>query len=119
MTVSRRSLLKLTGAGLAVAGTDLGLLVTRGDAAASSAPSGGPFLTTLNGTVALDAPGAGGYRRLKAGPAEPHLVRSELAADAGAPVPRAVAAFAQMTDLHIVDDQSPMRFEFFELLADP
>jgi metallophosphoesterase (TIGR03767 family) len=31
----------------------------------------------------------------------------------------ALAAFAQMTDLHLVDDQSPLRVEFLDRFADP
>jgi len=52
---------------------------------------------------------------------EPHLVRSDLG---GVPDPgrqgrrRTVAAFAQISDVHVVDVQSPMRTEPFDRLED-
>ena len=55
------------------------------------------------------------YRGLIDGPGEPHLVRTELGGSAdgdltpnGAPI----AVIAHLTDLHVIDAQSPARFEF-------
>ncbi|MFI6944375.1 TIGR03767 family metallophosphoesterase [Streptomyces sp. NPDC050418] len=68
--------------------------------------------TTL-ATVA--APGSGqGYRRLGSGPAWPRVVRGEMARvqQGRDGRRRALAAFVQFTDLHIVDAQHPNRYEF-------
>jgi metallophosphoesterase (TIGR03767 family) len=74
------------------------------------------------------------YRGIGTGPGEPHLLREELARDAtsapddddhpfpGPPAPgrRALLVLAHLTDLHLVDVQSPARFEFFNAeWADP
>ncbi|MFL1381548.1 MULTISPECIES: TIGR03767 family metallophosphoesterase [unclassified Nocardiopsis] len=55
-----------------------------------------------------------GYRRLSAGPGWPLEVREDLVpAQAGRDDRRTpLAAFVQLTDLHIVDAQSPVRFEY-------
>jgi metallophosphoesterase (TIGR03767 family) len=68
--------------------------------------------TTLESAAA--PAGGSGYRRLTAGPGWPLVVRPEL----GTPVAgrddrrRGVASFVQFTDQHLVDAQSPMRFEY-------
>jgi metallophosphoesterase (TIGR03767 family) len=111
MELSRRGFLKVTGTGVVVAALDVrGLSGTAGAAV-------GPVPTTLDQTVQLGPPGAGGYCRLVLGPGEPHLLRSELGAVATTPT-RTLAVFAQMTDMHIVDDQSPLRVEFLDRYAD-
>jgi hypothetical protein len=117
--VSRRTLLKVTASGLVVAGFDIIVSPANAHAAtrAASTPVP-PALTTLDATVVPGDAGLGGYRPLAIGSGEPHVVRSELT-DAMTGVTNVVAAFAQMTDLHIVDDQSPARTEFFDYLADP
>ncbi|MFD7918263.1 TIGR03767 family metallophosphoesterase [Streptomyces sp. NPDC059740] len=58
--------------------------------------------------------GTGGYRRLADGPGWRRVVRTELASpDRGREDRRTVlAAFVQFTDLHLVDAQSPLRYEF-------
>ncbi|MFC4602661.1 TIGR03767 family metallophosphoesterase [Rhodococcus kronopolitis] len=58
--------------------------------------------------------GGSGYRTLTAGPGWPMVVRGELAgAQSGREERRRVlASFVQLTDLHILDAQSPMRFEY-------
>lgn len=57
------------------------------------------------------------YRGVAALEGEPHSLRSDLvgaAAAVGIRVPgRRIASFAQVTDLHVSDVQSPARFEFF------
>ncbi|WP_116115954.1 TIGR03767 family metallophosphoesterase [Austwickia chelonae] len=65
------------------------------------------------------APGArlsatGAYRRLTAGPGYPLVVRPQLAAPKTGRDDRrrALASFVQITDVHIIDAQSPMRVEF-------
>ncbi|GIH03765.1 hypothetical protein Rhe02_18320 [Rhizocola hellebori] len=65
--------------------------------------------------------GPGGYKKLQAqyGPAELHLPRTELIdVNCSTVALRPLTAFVQMTDLHIVDDQSPMRFECLNQWAD-
>ncbi|MGH6657425.1 MAG: TIGR03767 family metallophosphoesterase [Actinocrinis sp.] len=97
-------------------------------AAPVTAPDSGfspaaPQGTTLAGTLLAGPPGPGGYRRIRAAPGEPYLLREELATR---PVPRAghatrtsVLAFAHLTDIHLVDDQSPARVEFLDRYNDP
>lgn len=71
---------------------------------------------TLRRTLALGAPDGRGFRRHVPDAGEPWVVRTELA-PAGADREtsrRAVAAFAQFTDMHVQDTQSPARFEFFD-----
>lgn len=68
--------------------------------------------TTLHQAAAPQAPT--GYTRLMAGPGWGLVVREELAAasprrdDTRAPL----ASIVQFTDLHVIDAQSPVRFEF-------
>jgi 3',5'-cyclic AMP phosphodiesterase CpdA len=55
------------------------------------------------------------YRDVVEGPGEPHIVRSELVASPDAdvrPKGEAIAVIAHLTDLHVIDAQSPARFEF-------
>src|SRR5262245_15092588 len=55
----------------------------------------------------------GGYSRLQLGAGEPHVPRTDLSRTI-TPVSFAFTSFAQMTDLHIVDDQSPLRVEWLD-----
>ncbi|MCB0890143.1 MAG: TIGR03767 family metallophosphoesterase, partial [Nocardioidaceae bacterium] len=57
---------------------------------------------------------ASGYSRLYGGPGNPLVVHENLAkAKPGRDDTRTgVASFVQFTDVHIIDAQSPMRFEF-------
>ncbi|MFP3992601.1 TIGR03767 family metallophosphoesterase, partial [Streptomyces sp. E11-3] len=68
--------------------------------------------TTLS-TVATPQ-GSTGYRRLAVGPGWPRVVRQDLAAPKQGRQDRrtALAAFVQFTDLHIVDVQHPLRYEY-------
>jgi hypothetical protein len=67
------------------------------------------------GTILRGEPGPLGYRRLVAGPARPHLLR-------GGPGPRgplrAVLCLVHLTDLHVMDSQSPARMDFLDRLGD-
>jgi metallophosphoesterase (TIGR03767 family) len=120
MRFTRRDLLRgsLAGAGLA-AGLDA--FPTR--AAAASPQPLNPHGTTLARTL-LRAPRAGhpgGYAPLVVGPGEPHLVRDDLGvvAHAGRAARRVpVVAFAQLTDMHLVDAQSPARVEWTDRYND-
>lgn len=111
--LSRRTFLSTglaTAAGLtlyspAAARTERAL---RDTARRTVAPAG----TTLD-TVATPQ-GATGYRRLTAGPGWPLVTRTELAPANPTRDDRrtALASFVQFTDLHLVDSQSPARFEY-------
>src|SRR5262249_35635305 len=114
MQVSRRTILKgaLGAAGLGVAGGFVGLATRQ--AYALPTPSGAG--TTLAQTIIRGAPGAGGYVKLTAGPAEPFLFRGDLAGVGSHSTGRrqVLACFAHLTDVHIMDVQSPARFEFLD-----
>jgi metallophosphoesterase (TIGR03767 family) len=80
-----------------------------------------PTGTTLERTLTRGAPvNAGGYCHHSISPGEPHVVRSELAAArpgrAGTRV--GMAAFAHLTDIHLVDAQSPARVEWIDRYND-
>jgi len=113
MRVSRRTILKgalgAAGVGL-VAGLDG---VTR-RAYALPTPSGAG--TTLAQTIVRGTPGAGGYAKLTTGPGEPFLFRGDLAGVGSHAADRrhVLACFAHLTDVHIMDVQSPARFEFLD-----
>src|SRR3954453_1668236 len=53
-----------------------------GDPKQSAAPAA-PAGTTLERTLVFGPPGAGGYRKIVAGPGEPYKLRGELAPEAG------------------------------------
>ncbi len=80
-------------------------------AGAAPLPTSGAGTTLEAVAVPL---GNSGYRRLGAGPGWPTIVRTELAeARSGREDRRtAVASLVQLTDVHLVDAQSPMRFEY-------
>jgi hypothetical protein len=130
MAISRRNFLTVAGAGVVATAIDAGGLLGQSPVASATGeslpavdlPGRGVFggLTTLDVTVARQAPiNGGGYRMVGVGPGEAHVVRFELAGPGYRHPTLALAAFAQMTDLHIVDDQSPLRVEFTDRQADP
>ncbi|MFC7257668.1 TIGR03767 family metallophosphoesterase [Streptomyces lutosisoli] len=69
--------------------------------------------TTLRG-VAAPRSGSSGYRRLGDGPGWKRLVRDELASAKSGRADRrtTLAAFVQLTDLHLMDAQHPLRLEY-------
>ncbi|MDQ4052630.1 MAG: TIGR03767 family metallophosphoesterase [Actinomycetota bacterium] len=79
--------------------------------------------TATTGTTLAKGPaGVGGYRPVVTAAGEAHLLRTDLVIDAK--VGRATGrvpliAFAQLSDVHVVDAQSPMRLEFVDRLDDP
>lgn len=86
-------------------------------AARPTAPSVPAFVTaTIRRTLVLGDAGARGFRRHRGNAGEPWLVRAELAParDGRAARRRAFAAFAQFTDMHVQDTQTPARFEFLD-----
>ena len=119
MEITRRHLIRsaVTAGGLAVAATTMpGVL--RSATASAAAPTG----TTLDRTLATGAAGAGGYRPVIAASGEPHHVREglDIAAEAGRASRRqGLISFVQLSDIHIVDAQSPLRLEWTDRLDDP
>ena len=78
-----------------------------------------PAGTTLESTIVL---GTGeGYLRLTEGPGWPTVERTDLAALRPGRVDTrtALAAIVQLTDVHIVDAQSPGRVEFLDRYGEP
>jgi metallophosphoesterase (TIGR03767 family) len=73
--------------------------------------------TTISTTLVPDGEAARGYRRLVAGPGEPHLVRRDLGG-ANPQRLRPLVCFLQLSDLHVTDAQSPVRAEFLDRLGD-
>jgi len=71
---------------------------------------------TLRRTIVPATVGADGFRTHVLGDGEPWVVRTDLApaGDTRADRRRPFAAFAQLTDMHVQDTQSPARFEFFD-----
>lgn len=133
--LDRRALLAATGAVSLSAGVGFAL-GTRGgsdgpDATKAAGPAAGeqpvavsrkapaaPLAPYTRGTTlaTVAAPRSGsGYRRLGDGAAWKRVVRSDLAAPKSGRAARrtTLAAFVQFTDLHVVDVQHPLRYEYF------
>lgn len=130
--VNRRTVLAATAAVSASAGVGYALRPTESEAApvheaapadaeapvaSSRRASGAPLAPYTRGTTlaTVAAPRTGsGYRRLGDGPGWQRVVRSELAAPKSGRAGRrtALAAFVQLTDLHLIDSQHPMRLEY-------
>ncbi|GAA4801237.1 TIGR03767 family metallophosphoesterase [Streptomyces ziwulingensis] len=128
--VHRRTMLAATGAVALAGGVGYALRPeearatpavaadAEGAALASSrrAPAA-PLAPYTRGTTlaAVATPGSGsGYRRLGEGPGWQRVVRGELAAAKTGRAGRrtALAAFVQLTDLHLIDTQHPLRLEY-------
>src|SRR5262245_37056346 len=126
VTISRRKILAMGGLATLAASLDpLGILrwghpAVAADAGASTPtlarPGRGLFggLTTLDQTVVkptrVDA-NRHDYLTLSDGNGEPHLIRSDLSSFGYRHPTLSLGAFVQITDLHVVDDQSPARVE--------
>jgi metallophosphoesterase (TIGR03767 family) len=126
----RRSVLAATaavtlsaGVGYALRPTDSQAAPTTGTQAAGApaaqsrkAPAAPLAPYTRGTTLASVATGrtGSGYRRLGDGPGWSRTVRAELAAPRTGRAGRrtALAAFVQLTDLHLIDAQHPMRLEY-------
>ena len=77
--------------------------------------------TTLDGTLLRGPAGSGGFVELVASPGEPHVLRADLgiAAKAERTSTRTpLLVFSHLTDMHVVDAQSPARVEFLDRIAD-
>ncbi|MFD7402489.1 TIGR03767 family metallophosphoesterase [Streptomyces sp. NPDC059866] len=130
LAVDRRTVLAAAGAVSLSAGVGYALRPTDSEAAPAAAASEGeaPIASSRKAPVGPLAPYArgttlatvaaprtsSGYRRLGDGPGWRRVVRNELAAPKSGRGERrtALAAFVQLTDLHIIDAQHPLRLEF-------
>jgi metallophosphoesterase (TIGR03767 family) len=117
MELSRRQLLKsavvLGGAAVVTREMVFGSLSERAVAAGR---------TTANGTYAPGTPNAKGYRKVMAGPADQRIVRTDIgvaARSTRAKTRTNLLAFAQLSDVHVVDHQSPARVEWTDRYDDP
>lgn len=113
--LSRRRFLAVVAGSAAAAGMpELLIACTGGDSGTStSTTSAGDAPTTLQATILRQ--GSGNYRRLAWGPGEDFTVRDDLGVTAGAERARdrrSIYYFAQLSDTHIIDDQSPGRIEY-------
>jgi len=123
--ITRRQALGLgaAAAGAVAAGALLRPSVADADPAPGTVPAFpvAPAGSTLDRTLLHGTPGTLGYRRIVPGPGEPSLVRGDLLGGAarGTGSRTALAAFAQLTDMHVLDAQSPARVEFLDRLNDP
>lgn len=84
---------------------------------AAQARAAAPLPASIAGTTleSVAVPlGSSGYRRLTAGPGWPLVVRNDLAeARSGREDRRSdLASIVQLTDVHVLDAQSPVRFEY-------
>ncbi|MGW3848142.1 TIGR03767 family metallophosphoesterase [Streptomyces fagopyri] len=119
MAISRRRILTAAGVAVVAAAIDVGGLRSVARAASPSPGTGAASgLTTLDRTVRVGPDLGMGYRGVVAAPGEPHIVRDDLTPAIDPQITRSLIAFAQMSDLHIVDDQSPLRVECLDRLAD-
>lgn len=121
MHLNRRQLLAgATVAGVAAAGFDA--FPRRALAATATALTGADTAgTTLAATLLRGPAGAGGFRRHVVGPGEPHLLREDLGVRAKPGREgrrRGLLAFAQLTDVHLIDVQSPARVEYLDRYDD-
>jgi metallophosphoesterase (TIGR03767 family) len=122
---TRRTVMKGLAAGAAVTAAGGAGAFPRRSAAAAE-PLAAPQGTTLDSTVVRGGEVAREgalrpYRRLAAGPGEPHVVREELGARAERGRTRRrqpVLSFAHLTDIHVIDAQSPARVEFLDRYDD-
>jgi metallophosphoesterase (TIGR03767 family) len=89
--------------------------------ASASASPATTSLTTLDQTLLRGPAGTGGFVQLVSGAGEPHLTRADLgiAAKSGREARRApLITFSHLTDMHVVDAQSPARVEFLDRADD-
>ena len=118
MTLSRRDLIRsgfVVGGAIALGGRP-------GSAWALDPIPANPSGSTLATTFVKGAPGAGGYRLVMTGPGELYSMRNDLGLTLPTPGPSggrtSLLAFAQITDVHIIDAQSPARVEYVDRFED-
>jgi metallophosphoesterase (TIGR03767 family) len=107
--LSRRSILALGGMGAVAALDPIGLLAAGNNPA--NAVDNAAALTTLDRKLTLSG---FGYFTVVEEPGDPYFVRQELYSGVPSSVQRPLLAFAQMSDMQIVDRESPLRVEFLD-----
>ncbi len=110
------------GLGAAAAGaTAIGSVLGSGAAKAAPVYPVAPANSTLATTLLHGPPvNPQGYRHIVLGGGEPSLVRNDLLTSGGPVGTRTpLLAFAQFTDMHLIDAQSPARVEFLDRFKDP
>ncbi|MEV5434822.1 TIGR03767 family metallophosphoesterase [Streptomyces sp. NPDC052682] len=128
--IHRRSVLAATGAVALSTGVGFALRPADSQAATGTAAAAqdsvlassrqapaAPLAPYTKGTTLASvatARGGSGYRRLADGPGWKRVVRDDLAAPRPGRAGRrtALAAFVQLTDLHLIDAQHPLRLEY-------
>jgi metallophosphoesterase (TIGR03767 family) len=114
MEMSRRALLRSAAAAAGAAALLPSL--------AESAVAGTTSRTTLARTYGPGAPDAKGYSKVVRQPGEARVVRAEIgvaAAPGRSSTRKPLLAFAQLSDVHVVDHQSPARVEWTDRYDDP
>ncbi len=116
MDLSRRDLFKsaLVAGGAAVVGREM-VFGSLSEQAVAARPSSG-------GTYVPGPPNAKGYRKLIPAPADVRVLRTDLgvaASGSRGKKRRNLVAFAQLSDVHAVDHQSPARVEWTDRYDDP
>ncbi|HEY0903631.1 MAG TPA: TIGR03767 family metallophosphoesterase [Marmoricola sp.] len=122
MQISRRDLFRSAAAvGGAAALGGLGGLSAEAVAGTGPAARAARATTTRTAVLLRGAPDpATGWRPVVTGPGEKHLVRTGLGAAAKkgrAKRRRPLLAFAQLSDVHVIDAQSPIRLELGEKVS--
>ena len=118
MDLSRRALLR---SALAAAGAGA-LFPSLAESAVAGTLSSSGGRTTLNVTYAPGPPDGNGYSTIVQQAGEARTVRTDLGVAAGADRNRSrkpLLAFAQLSDVHVVDHQSPARVEWTDRYDDP
>ncbi len=117
MEMSRRQLIRsaVLAAGVAAASRELVFGSLAEDAVAAGR-------TTLSRTYRPGSPDGSGYRAVVVAEGDPRVVRTDLGVRAGggrSGTRTALLAFAQLSDVHVVDHQSPARVEWCDRYDDP
>lgn len=118
MQISRRDLLR-SSAAVAGSATVLGGVGGLSDAAVAGTATVARA-TTRNVVLGKGEPGPGGWRPVVELPGESYVVRTGLGGSAKrgrSRRRRPLLAFAQLSDVHIVDAQSPIRVEYGEKVS--
>ncbi len=77
-----------------------------------------PGMTPTTLTQTIYRASASGYSALNQGGGEGRTVRPLIGSPSGIGVQRPLLAFVHLTDLHVVDDQSPLRVPYLDHYAD-
>jgi metallophosphoesterase (TIGR03767 family) len=114
--MSRRNLFKAGLAIGAVTGAGVPAFASLSESAVAATGT-----TTLTRTYGRGTPNAQGYSNIVELAGEPYVLRTDLAAAGPQRVlaRRPLLAFAQLSDVHVVDHQSPMRVEWTDRFEDP